>query len=174
MSTPADPKTASAPRKRVPAGAALSRVQAIVGTLAGLATVAGVVFPLLQSGRPMNTGELVAIVETAGSRHTVTEATIEVATADNAIVATLRPDARGRATQELREGAYVVRISSPRYADDVRRIQLLPGQTIEIRSSLRPESPPSEIRSSQRAGSPSRVERAVDDGVSALRKALRF
>jgi len=139
----------------------LSHVQGIVGTLAGIASIAGVAFPLLQSARPANTGHLVAVVEAAGSRRGVADATIEVLSADNAIVATLKPDANGRATQELKEGVYVVRVSHPRYAAEVRRIQLQPRQTIEVRTSLR-------------AGSSSRVERAVNEGVSAVRKALRF
>ncbi len=110
---------------------------------------------------PTNTGELVAVVQEAGSHRSVTDATIEVLTADNAIVATLKPDAGGRVTQELKEGVYVVRVSHPRYAADVRRIQVMARKTVEIRPTLR-------------AGSSSTVERAVNDGVRALRHALHF
>ena len=102
-----------------------------------------------------------AIVQTAGSRGSVTDATVEVLTAQNAVVATLTPDPAGRVTQELPEGMYVVRVSHPRYAADVRRVQVLPRQTVEIRASLRP-------------GSSSPVTRAVNNGVSAVRRALRF
>ncbi len=63
--------------------------------------------------------------------------------------------------QELTEGVYVVRVSHPRYAAEVRRVQVLPRQTVEVRTSLR-------------AGSSSPIERAVNHGVSAVRKALRF
>jgi carboxypeptidase family protein len=139
----------------------LSRVQAIVGTLAGLASVTGAAFSVVQFARPASTGELVAIVQAAGSHRSVADATIEVLTTENAIVATLTPDAKGRATQELKEGVYVVRVSHARYAAETRRVQVLPRQTVEIRASLR-------------AGSSSPVQRAVNDGVSAVRKALRF
>jgi len=139
----------------------LSRVQAFVGTLAGLASIVGVTFSLLPLTAAPTTGELVAVVQAAGSRRAVPDATIEVLTTDNAVVATLTPDASGRATQALKEGLYVVRVSHPRYAPDVRRIQVQPRQTIELTASLR-------------AGSSSPVERAVNDGVSAVRKALRF
>jgi Carboxypeptidase regulatory-like domain len=139
----------------------LSRVQGIVGTLAGLATIIGAAFPLTQFARPASTGDLVAIVQAAGTRQSVTDATIEVLTTENAIVATLTPDARGQATQELKEGVYVVRVSHPRYAAEVRRVQVQPRQTVEIRASLRP-------------GSSSPMERAVNTGVSAVRRALRF
>ena len=45
-------------------------------------------------------------------------------TPQNALVATLTPDATGRATHELKEGIYVVRVSHPKYAADVRRVQV--------------------------------------------------
>jgi len=142
-------------------GLSLSRVQAVIGTLAGVATIAGAAFSLVQFARPANTGDLVAIVQAAASRRSVPDATIEVLTTQNAIVATLTPDATGRVTQQLTEGVYVVRVSHPRYAAEVRRIQVLPRQTVEIRASLR-------------AGSSSPIARAVNDGVSAVRRALRF
>jgi hypothetical protein len=142
-------------------GSSLSRVQAIVGTLAGLVTVFGAAASIVQIAHPANTGELVAIVQAAGSHRTVTDATVEVLTPQDAIVATLTPDETGRTTQSLREGVYVVRVSHPRYAAEVRRVQVLPRQTVEIRTSLR-------------AGSSSPIARAVNDGVSAVRKALRF
>jgi hypothetical protein len=139
----------------------LSRVQAVVGLLAGIVSIAGAVFSLVQFARPANTGNVVAIVQAAGSRRGVTDATVEVLTTQNAIVATLTPDSTGRVTQELTEGVYIVRVSHPRYAADVRRVQVLPRQTVEVRASLR-------------AGSSSPVARAVNDGVNAVRKALRF
>ena len=139
----------------------LSRVQAVVGLLAGIVSIAGAVFSLVQFARPANTGNVVAIVQAAGSRRGVTDATVEVLTTQNAVVATLTPDSTGRVTQELTEGVYIVRVSHPRYAADVRRVQVLPRQTVEVRASLR-------------AGSSSPVARAVNDGVNAVRKALRF
>ena len=102
-----------------------------------------------------------AIVQAADSHRSISDATIEVLTSQNAIVATLTPDATGRATQALREGVYVVRVSHPRYAAEVRRIHVLPRQTVEIRASLR-------------AGSSSPFEHAVNNGVNAVRRALRF
>jgi hypothetical protein len=144
-----------------PSSLALSRVQAVVGLLAGIVSIAGAMFSLVQFARPANTGNVVAIVQAAGSRRGVTDATVEVLTTQNAIVATLTPDSTGRVTQELTEGVYIVRVSHPRYAADVRRVQVLPQQTVEVRASLR-------------AGSSSPVARAVNDGVNAVRKALRF
>ena len=142
----------------------LSRLQAVVGTVAGLISIGGAAFSVAQFARPAaNTGDLVAIVQAAGSHRAVADATVEVLTTQNAIVATLTPDPTGRASQELREGVYVVRVSHPRYAAEVRHVQVLPRQTVEVRASLRAGS-----------SSPSAVERAVNDGVGAVRRALRF
>jgi len=162
LTTPATPAPSStwAPW-RFMLGLSLSRVQAVIGTVAGIASITGAVFSLVQFVRPANTGDLVAIVHAGGSRGSVTDATIEVLTAQNAIVATLTPDATGRATQELAEGVYVVRVSHPRYAPEVRRVQVQPRQTVEVRASLR-------------AGSSSPITRAVNGGASVVRKALRF
>ncbi|GAC1460764.1 MAG: hypothetical protein PVSMB1_11030 [Gemmatimonadaceae bacterium] len=142
-------------------GLSLSRFQAVVGTLAGIASITGAAFSLVQFARPANTGNLVTIVQAAGSGRSLTDATIEVLTPQNAIVATLTPDSTGRVTQELTEGVYVVRVSHPRYAADVRRVQVLPRQTVQIRASLR-------------AVSSSPIERSVNSRVSAVRKALHF
>ena len=158
---PTPPKSTWGACKSVVPGLSLSRVQTVVGLLAGIASITGAGFSLVQFARPANTGDLVAIVQAAGSRRGVTDATVEVLTTQNAIVATLTPDSTGRVTQELTEGVYVVRVSHPRYAAEVRRVQVLPRQTVEIRASLR-------------AGSSSPIARAVNNGVSAVRRALRF
>jgi hypothetical protein len=142
-------------------GLSVSRVQSVVGLLAGIASITGGVFSLVQLARPANTGDLVTIVQAEGSRRGVTDATVEVLTSQNAIVATLTADSAGRAAQELTEGVYVVRVSHPRYAAEVRRVQVLPRRTVEIRASLR-------------AGSSSPIAHAVNNGVSAVRRALRF
>lgn len=132
-----------------------------MGTLAGITSIAGAAFSVVQFARPANTGDLVAVVQTTGPPGSVTDATIEVLTPQNAIVATLTPDSTGRVTQELTEGVYVVRVSHPRYAPEVRRIQVSPRQTVEMRASLRP-------------GSSSPIKRAVNSGVGAVRKTLGF
>ena len=147
--------------KRFVLGLPLSRFHSVVGTLAGIASITGAAFSLVHFVYPANTGDLVAIVQAAGSRRSVPDATVEVLTTQDAVVATLTPDSTGRVTQELTEGVYVVRVSHPGYAADVRRVQVLPRQTVEIRANLR-------------AGSSSPLERAANNGVNAVRKALRF
>jgi hypothetical protein len=102
-----------------------------------------------------------SVVQEAGSHRAVTDAAVEVLTTDNALVASLAPDTSGRATQALREGAYIVRVSHPRYGSEVRHIQVLPHQTVEVRANLH-------------AGSSSPVDRTVSNGLRAVRRALHF
>jgi carboxypeptidase family protein len=160
-SPPSIPKTFCAKLGGLVRRVSFSRIQSVVATLAGVATVTGAAFSVVQFARPGNTGELVATVLAAGSHRSVSDATVEVLTTDNALVATLTPDSAGRATQELREGLYVVRVSHPRYAADIRRILVQPRQTIEIKTTLR-------------AGSSSPIERAVSKGALSIRRAFGF
>src|SRR5262245_30018571 len=102
--TPSPPETAWTRCSRLVRALSLSRFQAFVGTLAGILSIVGAVFSLVELIRPTNTGELVTIVQAAGSHRSVTDATIEVLSTQDAVVATLTPDASGRATQTLREG----------------------------------------------------------------------
>ena len=139
----------------------LSRIQTLVATLTGIVTISGAALSVMEYARGGNTGELVAVVQAAGSHRIVADATVEVLTTHDTLVATLTPDATGRATQELKEGVYVVRVSHPRYAAEARRIQVMPQQTTEVRANLH-------------AGSSSPVNRAVEKGVSAVRRAFRF
>ena len=146
---------------RLTGGVSLSRVQAIVGTVAGIISIAGAVFSISPLAQASTSGELVATVQEVGTHRGVSDATIEVLTPQNDIVATLTPDASGRATQDRREGVYVVRFSHPRYAAETRRVQVFSRQTVEIRATMH-------------AGSSSPLDRAVNNGVRAVRKALRF
>jgi hypothetical protein len=157
LTPPTSPRKSTWAPARGMLGPSLSRAQAVVGTLAGVASILGAAFTLMEFVRPANTGSLVTVVQAAGSHANVTDATIEVLTPESAIVATLTPDSTGRVTHQLTEGVYVVRVSHPRYAPEVRRVHVRPRQTVEMRASLRP-------------GSSSPVKRAVNG----VRKALRF
>lgn len=139
----------------------LSRVQAIVGTLAGIISIGGAAFSVVHAGRESNVGNLVAVVRTAGNRVSVPDATVEILTPGNAVVATLKPDVTGRVTRELPGGAYVVRMSHPGYVAETRRVQVLPQQTVEIQANLR-------------AGTSAPSDHTVSISVKGIKKALRF
>ena len=148
-------------RGRIRRALSLSRIQSVVAILAGVVSVAGAAGSVVQFTRPPHMGSVVVDVRAAGSQRAVADATVEVLTTDNALVATLKPNTAGRVTQDLREGVYVVRVSHPRYAADVRRVQVQPQQTVAVTTSLR-------------QGSSSSLDRTVNKGVSAVRKALGF
>ena len=148
--------------KQALAGLSLSRVQSLVATLAGVVSISGAVLSVSPLAHAFSTGELVTTVQDAASHRGLLDATVEVRTLEDHIVATLTPDAAGRAQRDLKEGAYVVRISRPGYAPEVRRVQVSPRQTVEIHAAL------------HSASSSSPADRAVSNGLRAVRKALRF
>src|SRR5215204_1363552 len=76
-------------------GLSFSRIQSVVATLAGIVSVGGAAFSVVQYVRPSNSGELVAVVKAAGSQGVVSDATVEVLTTEDALVATLTPDSAG-------------------------------------------------------------------------------
>ncbi len=152
---------------RIARALSLSRLQSIVAILAGSVTVAGAAFSIAPVSKATGTGQFAAIVRAAGSQRPVPDATVEVLTSDNTLVATLTPDSAGRASGTLREGIYVVRITHPRYAADVRRIDMRPHQTIEIKAALR-------AGGSAPSGHSINVDRTVNRGVNAIKRMFGF
>jgi len=143
----------------------LSRAQMIVGLLAGIVSIIGALYSVTQFFRPgPGMGEIVALVQEAKSQKGVPDATIEILTPQNALVATLTPDSLGQARRALKEGTYRVRVSHPRFAAEVRQIQVFSRQTVEVKVRLR-------------AGSSSplaQARRAINQGVRAVRRAFGF
>ena len=140
----------------------LSRVQSLVATLAGIVSIAGAVLSVSPLAHALNTGELVTTVQDAASHRGLIDATVEVLTPEDRLVATLTPDAGGRAKQDLKEGAYIVRISRRGYAAETRRVQVSPRQTVEIHATL------------HTAAAAPPADRVMSSGLRAVRKALRF
>jgi hypothetical protein len=146
------------------AGLSLYRVQAIVAVLTGLVTIVVGLNSLLRYSAPApGIGEIVTVVQDAASSKSVPDATIEILTPKNALVATLTPDSAGRARQSLHEGRYVVRVRHPSYASELRDIQVFSKQVLVIKASLRPGSDPQLD-----------VKGTVGGGVRAVRRALHF
>ena len=83
--------------------------------------------------------EIVAVVQDARSGKAVTDATVEVLTPRDALVTTLGA-ADGEARSQMKEGPYRLRVTHPRFAPEVRQIQVIAGQTTEVRVRLAPRS----------------------------------
>ena len=149
---------------RVRGHLSLSRVQAIFGLIAALLSIGGALYGYLRPGRAPHTGELLALVQEARSGKAVTHATVELLTPKDALVTTLGA-ATGEARSRMKEGPYRLRVSHPRFATEVRQIQVIAGQTTEIHFRLAPRPAPSVL---------SPAERAVNEGVDVIkRKVLR-
>ena len=141
----------------------LSRVQATVGFCAGLISVGSVVLSFLGIFHASpGYGEVVTIVQDARSRKPIPDATIEILTAQDALVTTLSLQNEGRARRSLKEGQYRLRVSHPRFSGETRQIQVQAGQTAEVRIALGP-----------RGSAGASAGKAVDEGVGAVKKLFR-
>ena len=144
----------------------LSRVQAIFGILAALISIGGALYGYLRPGRTQipHSGEIVATVRDARSGRPIADAAIELLTTKDVLV-TMLSASGGEARRQTKEGTYRLRVTHPRYATEVRQIQVQPGQTAEIVFRLAPRTT---------ASSPANpAERVVNEGVDSIKKIFR-
>jgi hypothetical protein len=113
----------------------LSRVQTIVGLMAGILSITGGVVAFFKPAS--DHGRLVAIVQDAKTKKAITDATVEILTPADVLVTTLRPNSSGEASCTLEEGHYRVRVNHPRYASEVRDVRLISQQNTEVHVQLR-------------------------------------
>lgn len=149
---------------RLRAHLSLSRAQAIFGLIAALLSIGGSVYGYLRVTRPPNTGELIAIVRDRGDKP-LPEATIEVLTPKDALVTSLSAANPAGARYTLKEGTYRLRASHPKLATETRTVQVIAGQTSEVRFRLAPRA----------AASPSVVPgtEQVGEAVETLKKIFK-
>jgi hypothetical protein len=138
----------------------LSRFQAIVGITAGFISITvGLYSYFHMRPAPTVAGEVVAIVQDARTGRPVTDASVEVLTLKNAVVTTLTPGAEGRARGRLKEGTYRLRVTHPRFVAEVRQVEIVSGQTSEVRLRLAQVTAPK--------------ANPVDEAVDAVKKILK-
>ncbi len=144
----------------------LSVFQSVVGLAAGLISIAGAAYSAVQLFKPgPQFGEVVAIVREAKTDKPVADATVEIFTRDDALVTALTAVDRGQIRQSLKEGTYRIRVSHPRFSAEVRNVQVVPGQTSQLRIQL-----------TQRLGGSSPLgaaTHAVNEGVGAVHRFIR-
>jgi hypothetical protein len=139
----------------------LSRFHAIVGIIAGFISISVGLYSYLHFSKPGPPviGQIVAVVQDARTGKPVTDATVEILTLKDAVVTTLTPGAEGQARGSLKEGTYRLRVTHPRFAAEARQVQIVAGQTSEVRLKLvQPATP--------RAG-------PIDDAVGAVKKIFK-
>ena len=148
--------------------ASLSSIQSVVGLLAGLTSITGAGYSAVQYLRPpSDTGEIVAIVREARTEAPVPDAKVEILSPQNTLVTTVVAAADGSVRHALKSGPYRVRVDHPRYATELRDIEVQPGQVAEVRFGLAQ-------RAEARASSPlAGVARGVERGASAAGRFIR-
>ena len=116
-------------------------VQPAIAVLTGLITIAGAAYSIVKYFSPTaDTGQIIALVQEARSGQPVADATIEILTSRDALIATLKPDSAGRLSYSLKEGTYAVRVSHKGYATVTRQVQVMPGQRVETTLQLKSAS----------------------------------
>lgn len=141
----------------------LSRLRPFIGIATALISVVGVVAPMGGFSMTATHGEFVAVVHEARSRHPILDATVEITTAHNAVVATLFSMDAGRARQSLKEGQYRVRVMHPKYITEVRQVQVIAGKTSEVHLVLAPRPVPSHPAKAKPAEKPATIWRFPRD-----------
>jgi hypothetical protein len=124
--------------------APLSRVQAVVGVLAGCLTIVGTLVSytgLTKPPAPVQ-GEIVALVQLSSTHKPLPGASVEILTAQDAIVTTLTPEVDGRISRKLREGRYRLRVTHPNLMPETRQVEVYAGQQSEVRIGLSPRPLP--------------------------------
>jgi hypothetical protein len=139
----------------------LSSIQTVIGLTAGTLSILGALFAVPGYFKPgPGKGEIVAIIQDAKAEQSIRDATVEILSSQNALITTIAPNFRGKARHSLEAGQYRVRVSHPRFAAEVRQVQVMRGETTEIRVQLR-----------SGASAPFReAERIIDEGVGAIRR----
>jgi hypothetical protein len=145
----------------------LSSLQSVVGLVAGLSSIAGGLYSAVRYFTPAEgVGKVVAVVREVRTAKPVPDAAVEILTARDTLVTNLSPADNGQVRYALPAGAYQVRVSHPRFGEETRAVQVLPGQTAEVRFQLTQ-------RLASRRTPVDDASRAVDRGMNATRRLLR-
>jgi hypothetical protein len=116
----------------------VSKLQTFVSLAAGLVSIAGALIAIPNFFKPAHgKGELVAIVQDAKTDKVMSDATIEILTAQGVLVTTLTPNSSGKASCTLDEGRFRVRVSHPGFGGEVREVQVVSRESTQIRVQLR-------------------------------------
>ena len=151
----------------------LSRTQAIAGLVAAFLSMGGSVYGYLRITSPPTHGELVAVVHDRADAPLL-DAQIDVLTPKEALVTSFSSADTG-ARRPLKEGTYRLRVSHPKYATETRLVQVIAGQTSEVRFKLGPRAVAAPPPATTGAASPAvdDATRAVNEGVDAFKRIFK-
>jgi carboxypeptidase family protein len=139
----------------------LSTFQTVVGLTAGALSILGALLAVPNYFKPaIGKGEVVAVVVDAKTEKAVSNATIEILTLNNAVVTTVTSGFFGKASSTLEEGQYRIRVKHPKFGAEVRHVQVVSGQSAEVRVQLR-----------SGASAPlHEADRVIGEGVNAVKR----
>lgn len=152
----------------------VSSLQSVVGLVAGLTSICGAFYSGVRYLYPGDSGRVAVVVREARSDAPLRDAAIEVLTPDDALVTTMALADDGSVEQALKEGVYRLHVGHPGFEAQVRSIQVVSGETAQVRFALAPRNDATSGRRAGRRASPvAGAARAVKDGVGSATRFLR-
>jgi hypothetical protein len=116
------------------------RVRALIGIVAACLSIGGSIYGYLRViRRAHSTGELVTQVRDRADRP-VLNASVEVLTPTDSVVTKFIAAEPTGGRRSLKEGTYRVRVSHPKYAPEIRTVEIVGGQTSQVRFRLGPRA----------------------------------
>ena len=150
-------------------------VRTIVLLLAASLSIGGYAYRYFELATAPTEGELLTVVRDAGGAP-LSDARIAVLTLADAPVTSFRAAAPAGGMRVLKEGAYRLRVSHPKYVTETRMVQVSAGQTSEVRFKMMPRVVATPAQASTPAPRPSHVNpatRVVSEGVDSFKRLFR-
>jgi len=114
-------------------------VRTIIGFCAALISVGTFAYSFFGHSLPKSGyGELVTLVQDSKTSKPVGDATIEIVTDAGALLTTITSGSNGRAQHRVKEGAYKLRVTHPRFGSESRKVRVNGGETSEVHVALDP------------------------------------
>jgi hypothetical protein len=115
----------------------LNGVRTIVLLIAAALSIGGYAYRYFKTASAPTHGELLTVVRDR-AQTPLSDAQVEVFTLKESRVTSFAAAAPGGGARSLKEGTYRVRVSHPKYATETRLVQVVAGQTSEVRFRLGP------------------------------------
>jgi hypothetical protein len=159
-------------RARLREKVTLAGVRTGVLLVAASLSISGYVYTYFKAASAPTEGELLTVVRGRADMP-LSDARIEVLTLSEAPVSSFSAAAPPGGPRILKEGTYRLRVSHPRYAPEMRLVQVIAGHTSEVRFKLSPRVVAAPRPAPAALAEPSAVNeatRAVSESVESIKK----
>jgi hypothetical protein len=147
-------------------------VRTIVLLLAASLSIAGYAYRYVEFATTPTEGELLTVVRAAGGAP-LSDARIAVLTLADVPLTSFRAAAPAGGMRVLKEGTYRLRVTHPKFVTETRMVQVIAGQTSEVRFTMVPRAVATPAHASTPATRPPRVNpatRVVSESVDSLKR----